>query len=81
MERFNADLIFQSTAFSFCYRDDFYLLTPYMALRFMATGAPGCEVHTNFADESVSLTADNIQNEVVIIHRPQEVLKILPFYM
>jgi hypothetical protein len=25
----------------------------------------GCETHTNFADESASLTADNVRNEVV----------------
>jgi hypothetical protein len=40
----------------------------------------GCEAHTNFADESACLTADNVRNEVVTIHRSQEVLKMLSFY-
>jgi hypothetical protein len=35
------------------------------------------EMHTNFADESACLTADNVRNEVVTIHRSQEVLKML----
>jgi hypothetical protein len=36
----------------------------------------GFEEHTDFSDESACLTADNIRNEVVTIHRSQEVLKI-----
>jgi hypothetical protein len=36
-----------------------------------------CKVHTNFADESACLTADNVPNEVVTIHRSQEMLKML----
>jgi hypothetical protein len=40
----------------------------------------GCEAHTNFADESACLTADNVRNEVVTIHRSQEVLKMLSLY-
>jgi hypothetical protein len=40
----------------------------------------GCEAHTNFADESACLKADNVQNEVVTIHRSQAMLKMLPFY-
>jgi hypothetical protein len=40
-------------------------------------GAACHEVHTNFADESACLTADKFRNEVVTIHTPQEVLKIL----
>jgi hypothetical protein len=35
------------------------------------------EAHTNFADESACLTADNIQNEVVTIHRSKVMLKML----
>jgi hypothetical protein len=31
--------------------------------------AAGCEAHRNFADESESLTADDIQNKVVTTHR------------
>jgi hypothetical protein len=40
-----------------------------------------CEVHTNFADESIRLLADDVRNEVVTIHRSQEVLKMLSSYM
>jgi hypothetical protein len=36
------------------------------------------EADTNFADESICLLADNVQNEVVTIHIPQVVLKMLP---
>jgi hypothetical protein len=41
----------------------------------------GCKAHNNFADESACLMADNIWNEVVTIHRSQEALKMLSFYM
>jgi hypothetical protein len=40
----------------------------------------GCEAHTNFAKESACLRVINIPNEVVTIHRSQEVLKILSLY-
>jgi hypothetical protein len=33
----------------------------------------------NFADESACLTADNVRNEVVTIHKSQEVLKMLSY--
>jgi hypothetical protein len=36
-----------------------------------------CGTHMNFSDESACLMADNIRNEVVTIHRSQEVLKML----
>jgi hypothetical protein len=36
-----------------------------------------CEASANFADESACLTGDNVSNEVVKIHRSQEVLKML----
>jgi hypothetical protein len=39
----------------------------------------GCEAHTYFADESACLTADDVRNEAVTIHRTQ-VLKMLPLY-
>jgi hypothetical protein len=42
--------------------------------------AAGCEAHTNFADESASLMADNVRNEVVPIHRSQEILKMISLY-
>jgi hypothetical protein len=53
------------------------LMTASMALHFTA---PCCEAHTNFANESACLTADNVQNEVITIHRSQEVLKLLSLY-
>jgi hypothetical protein len=34
----------------------------------------------NFADESACLTADNVHNEFVTIHRSQEMLKMLSPY-
>jgi hypothetical protein len=40
----------------------------------------GCEAHRNFANESICLLADAVQNEVAAIHRSQEVLKILSLY-
>jgi hypothetical protein len=36
-----------------------------------------CEAHANFADESACLAGDNVWNEVVTIHRSQELLKTL----
>jgi hypothetical protein len=51
-----------------------------LALNFTATGAPLAATHTKFADESICLLADNIWNEVVTIHRPQMVLKMLSLY-
>jgi hypothetical protein len=38
------------------------------------------EAHTNFADESPCLTAEDIRNEVLTIHRSREVLKMLSLY-
>jgi hypothetical protein len=39
--------------------------------------APCREAHANVVDESACLTADNVWNEVVTIHRSQVVLKML----
>jgi hypothetical protein len=41
----------------------------------------GCEAHTDFDDESICMLADNVWNEVVTIHRLQEVLQMLSPYM
>jgi hypothetical protein len=38
----------------------------------------GCQAHMNCADESICLLADNVQNEVVINHKSQEVLNAVP---
>jgi hypothetical protein len=40
-----------------------------------------CETHTNFADESAFLTADNVRNEVVTVHKSQHKLRMLCFYI
>jgi hypothetical protein len=51
---------------SFIYRENFYFVD-----RFHGSALHGdrcsacCEAHTNFADESTCLTADNVWNEVV----------------
>jgi hypothetical protein len=37
-------------------------------------------VRCNFADESICLLANNIQNEAVTIHRSQDLLKMLSHY-
>jgi hypothetical protein len=65
----------------FLYRENLYLVGRFhgSALhgdRFTA----GCEAHTNLADKSGCLTADNFRNKLVTIHRSQEVLKIVPLY-
>jgi hypothetical protein len=39
-----------------------------------------CEAYTNFADDSACTTVDNIRNEIVTIHRSQQVLKMLSLY-
>jgi hypothetical protein len=39
-------------------------------------GGASCEMHMNSANESACQMADNIRNEVVTIHRSQEVLKM-----
>jgi hypothetical protein len=46
----------------------------------MVTGGLPAARLMNFADESTCLTADNAWNEVVTIHRSQEVLKMLSLY-
>jgi hypothetical protein len=40
----------------------------------------GCEINTDFADESACLTADNVRNEVVTIQSSQRALKMLSLY-
>jgi hypothetical protein len=40
----------------------------------------GWKAHTNFADESAWLTADNVRSEAVTILRSQEELKMLSLY-
>jgi hypothetical protein len=52
------------------YREDFYFVD-----RFQGSA------HENVADESACLTAGNFRNEgKFFIHRPHEVLKMVPLY-
>jgi hypothetical protein len=61
--------------------EDFYFVDQFHGSALLGDGgAPSREEHTNFADESACLTADNIQNEIVTIHISQEVLKMLSLY-
>jgi hypothetical protein len=63
------------------YRKDFYFVDRLHGSALHSDQCTaGCVVHTNFADESAFLTADNIWNEVVTMHRSQEVLKMLSLY-
>jgi hypothetical protein len=63
------------------YREDFYFVDRFHGSALHGDrGAASREEHTNFADESACLTTDNVRNEVVTIHRSQEMLKILSLY-
>jgi hypothetical protein len=63
------------------YSKDFYFVDRFHGSALHGNqGVACCAAHTNFSDESACLTADDIQNEVVIIHRSQEVLKMLSLY-
>jgi hypothetical protein len=58
------------------YRRIFSVWTGSTALHFMVAGAPLAAAHTNSADESTCLMADNIQN-IITIQRSQDMLKML----
>jgi hypothetical protein len=63
------------------YREDFYFVDWFHGSALHGDrSAACCEAHTNFPDESACLTADNVRNEVVTIHRLQEVFKMLSLY-
>jgi hypothetical protein len=63
------------------YREDFYFVDQFHDSVLLGDQCTtGCEAHTNFADESACLMVDNVWNEVVTIHRSQEVLKMLSHY-
>jgi hypothetical protein len=62
---------------SHIYRKDFYFVQRLHGSALHSDRGAACrEVHTNFADESACLMAYNVRNEVVTIHRSQEVLKM-----
>jgi hypothetical protein len=55
---------------NYYYREDFYFVDWFHCSALHSDWCTtGCEVHTNFVDESACLTADKIRNEVVTIHR------------
>jgi hypothetical protein len=60
---------------SLMYREGFSLLSGSAVVRLMPTCAQAAT--TNFIDESACLTADDVRNEVVTIHRSPEMLKVL----
>jgi hypothetical protein len=63
------------------YREDFYFVDWFHGSALHGDRGAACrEAHTNFSDESACLTADNVRNEVITIHRSQKVLKILSLY-
>jgi hypothetical protein len=67
--------------YTHAHKEDFYFVTRFHGSALHGNRcAAGCEAHTNFADESVCLTADNVRNEVVTIHRLQEVLRMLSLH-
>jgi hypothetical protein len=63
-------------------RKDFYSVDRFHSSTLQCDRRSACrEAHTNFAADSERLTANNIRNEVVTIHRSQEVLQMLSLYM
>jgi hypothetical protein len=63
------------------YRENFYSVDQFhCSTLHSGWGTACCEAHTNFANESACLMADDILNKVVTIHRSQEVLKMLSLY-
>jgi hypothetical protein len=66
----------------YIYREDFYFLDRFDGSALHGNRGVACrEAQTNFADESACLTADTVRNEVVAIHRSQEVSKMLSLYV
>jgi hypothetical protein len=60
------------------YRGDFYFVDRFHGCALHGGRCSACrEAYTNFPDESACLTADNVRNEVVTIHRSHEVLKMV----
>jgi hypothetical protein len=55
------------------YTEDFYFVDRFHGSTFHGDRCTaGCKAHTNFANESACLTADNIRKEVVAIHSSQK---------
>jgi hypothetical protein len=62
------------------YKEYFYCVDRVHGSTFHGGPCAACrEAHTNFADESACLTADNVRNQLVTMHRSQEILKMLSF--
>jgi hypothetical protein len=63
------------------YREDFYFVFQFHGSALHGDRCTaGCEAHTNSADILICLLTDNVRNEVVTIHRSQEVVKMLSLY-
>jgi hypothetical protein len=63
------------------YKEDFYFVDRFHGSVLHSDWCTaGFEMHTNFVDESACLMANNVRNEVVTIHRSQEVLKMPSLY-
>jgi hypothetical protein len=60
------------------YREEFYFVDQFHgSVLHGDQSTASCEAYTDFAYVSTCLMADNIEDEVVTIHRSQEMLKIL----
>jgi hypothetical protein len=64
------------------YREDLYFVDLFHGSAHHGDQSAAChEAHLNFVDESACLTANNVRNEVVTIHRSQKTVKMLSLYM
>jgi hypothetical protein len=64
------------------HRGDFYFIDRFHGCALHGDWCTtGCEVRMNFAGESTCLMVDNVWNEVVTVHRRQEMLKMQFFCM
>jgi hypothetical protein len=70
--RFPFNFNLPSTTRSHTYRENFYFVDWFHGCALHSDrSTAGCETHKNFANESICLLADNVQNKVVTIHRSQ----------
>jgi hypothetical protein len=57
---------YPARSINYYYREDFYFVDQFHCSALQGDQCTtGCEVHTNFADESACLMVDNVWNEVV----------------
>jgi hypothetical protein len=69
--------------FKMCrYKEDYYFVDWFHSSPLHNDQDPASnKAYMNFVNKSECVTADNVRNEVVTIHRSQEVLKMLSLYM